>query len=121
MSDQDFQNRVLEHFARLEEQRREDNLRFEKQRTEDNQRIGKHLDAIEVRMQEDNQRIEKRLDAIEVQVSENAKSISTLAVDVGWIKGKLEAKREEGTALLSKIAVGTAICSAIIAVIALFV
>ena len=139
MSDQDFQNRVLEHFARLEEQRREDNLRFEKQRTEDNQRIEKsldaievrmqednqriekRLDAIEVRMQEDNQRIEKRLDAIEVQVSENAKSISTLAVDVGWIKEKLETKGEERTALIAKIAAGTAICSAIIAVIALFV
>lgn len=91
MSDQDFQERVFEYFARLEEQRREDN-----------------------------QRIEKRLDTIEVQVSENAKSIGALAVDVGWIKGKLEAKREGGTALLSKIAVGTAICSAIIALIALF-
>lgn len=91
MSDQDFQERVFEYFARLEEQRREDN-----------------------------QRIEKRLDAIEVQASENAKSIGALAVDVGWIKGKLEAKREGGTALLSKIAVGTAICSAIIALIALF-
>ena len=91
MSDQDFQERVFEYFTRLEEQRREDN-----------------------------QRIEKRLDTIEVQVSENAKSIGALAVDVGWIKGKLEAKREGGTALLSKIAVGTAICSAIIALIALF-
>lgn len=91
MSDQDFQERVFEYFARLEEQRREDN-----------------------------HRIEKRLDVIEVQVSENAKSIGALAVDVGWIKGKLEAKREGGTALLSKIAVGTAICSAIIALIALF-
>ncbi len=102
MSDQDFQERVFEYFARLEEQRREDNQRLEEQRREDNQRI------------------EKRLDAIEVQVSENAKSIGALAVDVGWIKGKLEAKREGGTALLSKIAVGTAICSAIIALIALF-
>ena len=91
MSDQDFQERVFEYFARLEEQRREDN-----------------------------QRIEKRLDTIGVQVSENAKSIGALAVDVGWIKGKLEAKREGGTALLSKIAVGTAICSAIIALIVLF-
>lgn len=91
MSDQDFQERVFEYFARLEEQRREDN-----------------------------HRIEKRLDVIEVQVSENAKSIGALAVDVGWIKGKLEAKREGGTALLSKIAVGTAICPAIIALIALF-
>ena len=102
MSDQDFQERVFEYFARLEEQRREDNQRLEEQRREDNQRI------------------EKRLDAIEVQVSENGKSIGALAVDVGWIKGKLEAKREGGTALLSKIAVGTAICSAIIALIALF-
>lgn len=120
MSDQDFQERVFEYFARLEEQRREDNQRLEEQRREDNQRIEKCLDAIEIRMQADNQRIEKRLDAIEVQVSENAKSIGALAVDVGWIKGKLEAKREGGTALLSKIAVGTAICSAIIALIALF-
>ena len=48
------------------------------------------------------------------------RAIGALAVDVGWVKGKLEAKREGGTALLSKIAVGTAICSAIIALIALF-
>ena len=102
MSDQDFQDRVLEYFARLEEQRREDNLRLEKQRTEDNQRL------------------EKRLDAIAGQVAENTKVIGDLAVDVGWIKGKLEAKGEERTALWSKIAIGTAICSAIIAVIALF-
>ena len=102
MSNQDFQDRVLEYFARLEEQRREDNQRLEEQRREDNQRL------------------EKRLDAIETQIFENAKSISALAVDVGWIKGKLEMKREGGTALLSKIAVGTAICSAIIALIALF-
>ena len=103
MSDQDFQDRVLEYFARLEEQRREDNSRLEKQRTEDNQRL------------------EKRLDAIAGQVAENTKVIGDLAVDVGWIKGKLETKGEERTALWSKIAVGTAICSAIIAVIALFV
>lgn len=76
MSNQDFQDRVLEYFARFEEQRREDNRRLEEQRREDNQRI------------------EKRLGAIEVQVSENAKSISALAADVGWIKGKLEMKNE---------------------------
>ena len=60
MSDQDFQNKVLEYFARLEEQRREDN-----------------------------QRIEKQLDAITAQVNENTKSISALASEVGWIKGKM--------------------------------
>ena len=60
MSDQDFQHRVLEYFARLEEQRREDN-----------------------------QRIEKQLDAIAAQVNENTKSISALASEVGWIKGKM--------------------------------
>lgn len=91
MSNQDFQDRVLEYFARFEEQRREDN-----------------------------QRIEKRLDMMTAQIAENTKSIGGLASDVGWIKGKMEAKREEGTALWSKIAVGTAICSAIIALIALF-
>ena len=44
-----------------------------------------------------------------------------MAIDVGWIKGKMAAKREESAALWSKIAVGTAICSAIIALIALLV
>ena len=112
MSDQDFQNRVLEYFDRLEEQRREDNLRLEKQRTEDNLRLEKRLDAIAEQAKEDNLRLEKRLDAIKI--------ISDLAVDVGWIKGKLEAKGEERTAIIAKIAVGTAICSAIIAVIGLF-
>lgn len=110
MSDPDFQNRVLEYFARLEAQRREDN-----------QRLEKRLDAIAAQAREDNQRLEKQLDAIAAQVTENTKSIGALASDVGWIKGKLEAKREECAALWSKIAVGTAICSAIIAVIALFV
>ena len=32
MSNQDFQDRVLEYFARLEEQRREDNQRLEELR-----------------------------------------------------------------------------------------
>ena len=99
MSDQDFQDRVLEHFARLEEQRREDNLRLEKQRTEDNQRLEKRLDAITEQAKEDNQRLEKRLDAIAEQIAQNTKLIGDLAVDVGWIKGKLEAKGEERTAL----------------------
>ena len=120
MSDQDFQNRVLEYFDRLEEQRREDNLRLEKQRTEDNLRLEKRLDAIAEQAKEDNLRLEKRLDAIAEQVTQNTKIISDLAVDVGWIKGKLEAKGEERTAIIAKIAVGTAICSAIIAVIGLF-
>jgi hypothetical protein len=102
MSNQDFQDRVLEYFARLEEQRREDNQRLEEQRREDNQRI------------------EKRLDLMTAQIAENTKSVGSLASDVGWIKGKMEAKREGGTALWSKIAVGMAICSAIIALIALF-
>jgi hypothetical protein len=81
MSNQDFQDRVLEYFARLEEQRREDNQRLEEQRREDNQRI------------------EKRLDVMAAQIAENTKTIGGLASDVGWIKGKLEAKREKGTAL----------------------
>ena len=120
MSDQDFQERVFEYFARLEAQRREDNQRLEAQRREDNQRIEKRLDIMIAQTKEDNQRIEKRLDIMTAQIAENTKSIGALASDVGWIKGKMEAKREEGTALWSKIAVGTAICSAIIALIALF-
>ena len=88
MSDQDFRDRVLEYFARLE-----------KQRTADNQRLEKRLDAIAEQAKEDNQRLEKRLDAIAEQVAENTKAIGDLAVDVAWIKGKLEAKGEERTAL----------------------
>ena len=88
MSDQDFRDRVFEYFDRLE-----------KQRTEDNQRLEKRLDAIAEQAKEDNQRLEKRLDAIAEQVAQNTKLIGDLAVDVGWIKGKLEAKGEERTAL----------------------
>ena len=128
MSDKEFQDRVFEHFARLEEQRREDNQRIEKRldamevrMQEDNQRIEKRLGELALQAKEDNQRIEKRLGELALQVAENTKAIGDLAVDVGWIKGKLEAKGEERTALIAKIAAGTAICSVIIAVIALFV
>lgn len=54
MLDQDFQKRVLEYFARLEAQHREDN-----------------------------QQIEKQMYAIAAQLAENTKSIGTLASDVG--------------------------------------
>ena len=121
MSDKEFQDRVFEHFARLEEQRREDNQRIEEQRREDSQRIEKRLDELVAQAKEDSQRIEKRLDELTLQVVENTKAIGDLAVNVGWIKGKLEAKGEERTALIAKIAAGRAICSVIIAVIALLI
>jgi len=65
MLDQDFQKQVLEYFARIEAQHREDNQRFEAQRGEDNQQI------------------EKQMYAIAAQLAENTKSIGTLASDVG--------------------------------------
>ena len=90
MSDQEFRERILSVLGDLRDQ-----IKTAENRTE------KHFDSIE-----------NRLDVIDQRVG-------SLERDVGWIKGKLEGRQETGTRWVSLIAVGTAIVSGVIALIAL--
>ncbi len=51
------------------------------------ERVLEALSGIETQARENNARLEKRLDSLDT-------GIGTLERDVGWIKGKLEGKRE---------------------------
>ena len=57
-------------------------------------------------------KMEKGLDSLNTRVS-------TLARDVGWIRGKLEGKQEGSSKVLTVVTVCTAVGAAIIALIAL--
>ena len=97
MSDQEFRERILSALNDLKDQ-----IKTTENRTE------KRFDSIEKRFDS----IENRLDSIDQRVG-------SLERDVGWIKGKLEGRQETGTRWVSFIAVGTAVVSAVIALIAL--
>ncbi len=70
------------------------------------------------------ERLEKKTDRLEQKFEQKFESLETrmglLEQGVGWIRGKMEGKLEAGATLWSRIAVGTAIVSAIIALFALF-
>ena len=95
MSDQDFQERVLSALERLE--RKTDQLQ---------QRSDQQYERLE-------QKFEQKFESLETRMG-------LLEQGVGWIRGKMEGKLEAGATLWSRIAVGTAIVSAIIALFALF-
>ncbi len=69
-------------------------------------------------------RLEQKTDRLEEKFDKRFESIETrlglLEQSVSWIRGKLEGNLETGTILWTRIAVGTAIVSAIIALFALF-
>ena len=77
------------------------------------ERVLEALSRIETQARENNARLEKRLDSLDT-------GIGTLERDVGWIKGKLEGKREGSGTVLTILTVCTAVGAAIIALIALF-
>ena len=58
------------------------------------------------------QKFEKKFDALETRMG-------LLEQGVSWFRGKIEGKAEVGATLVSRIAVGTAIVSTIIALFAL--
>ncbi|MDE0427758.1 MAG: hypothetical protein OXN25_23115 [Candidatus Poribacteria bacterium] len=106
MSDQDFRERVLSALERLE--RKTDQLQ---------QRSDQQYERLE-------QKVDQQYERLEQKVDQKFESLETrmglLEQGVGWIRGKMEGKLEAGATLWSRIAVGTAIVSAIIALFALF-
>ena len=112
MSDQDFRERVLSALERLEQKyerldQKSDRLdqKFEQKFDALDQKFEKKFDALD-------QKFEQKFDALETR-------LGSLEQGVSWIRGKIEGKVEAGAALWSRVAVGTAIVSAIIALFAL--
>lgn len=101
MSDQDFRERVLSALERLEQ--KSDRLEQKAERLD--QKFEQKFDALD-------QKFEKKFDALETRMG-------LLEQGVSWIRGKIEGKAEVGATLVSRIAVGTAIVSTIIALFAL--
>ena len=90
MSDQDFRERVLSALDRLD------------QKTE---RLDQKIERLD-------QKFDQRFESMEARMG-------LLEQGVSWIRGKIEGKAEVSATLVSRIAVGTAIVSTIIALFAL--
>ena len=106
MSDQDFRERVLSALERLEQKSERMEEKFDKKFESIEEKFDKRFESIE-------EKFDKRFESIETR-------LGLLEQSVSWIRGKLEGKMETGTILWTRIAVGTAIVSAIIALFALF-
>ena len=83
------------------------------------ERILSALNDLKDQIKTTENRTEKRFDFIENRLDSIDQRAGSLERDVGWIKGKLEGRQETSTRWVSFIAVGTAIVSAVIALIAL--
>ncbi len=94
MSDQDFRERVLSALERLEQKQEQLDQKFEQKFDRLDQKFEQKFEAMEARM-------------------------GLLEQGVSWIRGKIEGKAEVDATLVSRIAVGTAIVSTIIALFAL--
>ena len=101
MSDQDFRERVLSALERLDQK----SERLDQKSERLDQKFEQKFDALD-------QKFEKKFDALETRLGH-------LEQGVSWIRGKIEGKAEVGAMLVSRIAVGTAIVSTIIALFAL--
>ncbi len=101
MSDQDFRERVLAALERLE------------QKTE---RLDQKIERID-------QKFDQKFESIDQKFDQKFESMEArmglLEQGVSWIRGKIEGKAEVSATLVSRIAVGTAIVSTIIALFAL--
>ena len=116
MSDQDFQERVLYTLERLEQKSERLDQKFEQKFDALDQKFEQKFDALDQKFEQKfdvlDQKFEKKFDALETR-------LGSLEQGVSWIRGKLEGKVEAGATLWSRVAVGTAIVSAIIALFAL--
>lgn len=90
MSDQDFRERVLAALERLEQK----------------------TDRLDQKIERLDQKFDQRFESMEARMG-------LLEQSVSWIRGKIEGKAEVSATLVSRIAVGTAIVSTIIALFAL--
>ena len=106
MSDQDFRERVLSTLERLEQKSERLEEKFDKKFASMEEKFDKKFASMEEKVDKRSESIETRLGLLEQSVS--------------WIRGKLEGNLETGTVLWARIAVATAIASAIIALFALF-
>lgn len=77
------------------------------------ERVLSALERLEQKSERLEEKFDKRFESIETR-------LGLLEQSVSWIRGKLEGNLETGTILWTRIAVGTAIVSAIIALFALF-
>ena len=112
MSDQDFRERVLSALERLEQK----SERLDQKSERLDQKFEQRFDALDQKFEKKfdalDQKFEKKFDALETRLGH-------LEQGVSWIRGKIEGKAEVGATLVSRIAVGTAIVSTIIALFAL--
>ena len=76
------------------------------------ERVLSALERLEQKSERLEQKFEQKFDALETRLRH-------LEQGVSWIRGKIEGKAEVGAMLVSRIAVGTAIVSTIIALFAL--
>ncbi len=76
------------------------------------ERVLSALERLEQKSERLEQKFEQKFDAVETR-------LGSLEQSVSWIRGKIEGKVEAGATLWSRVAVGTAIVSAIIALFAL--
>ena len=106
MSDQDFRERVLSALERLEQKYEQLDQKFEQKFDSLDQKFEQKFDSLD-------QKFEQKFDSLETR-------LGLLEQGVSWIRGKLEGKAEVGAILVSRIAVGVAIVSTIIALFALF-
>ena len=77
------------------------------------ERVLSALDRLEQKSDRLEQKFEQKFDTLETR-------LGVLEQSVSWIRGQLEGKAEVSATLVSRIAVGTAIVSTIIALFALF-
>ena len=102
MTDNEFRDMLLTTLVDIKEQGKE---RYDS--------LEKRLETIGTQAKEDNDRLEKRLETIGTRVG-------GVESDVGWIKGKLEGKRESSSRILVIFSNGAVIAAVIIALIAFF-
>ena len=120
MSDQDFRERVLAALERLEQKTERLDQKTERldQKTEQKfeameRKTEQRLEAIDQKIERLDQKIDQKFEALETR-------LGLLEQSVSWIRGKIEGTTEVSATLVSRIAVGTAIVSTIIALFALF-
>ena len=101
MSDQDFRERVLSALDRLEKK---------------NEHFDQKFDQLDQKFDQKFERLDQKFDQ---RFESMVARMGLLEQGVSWIRGKIEGKAEVSATLMSRIAVGTAIVSTIIALFAL--
>lgn len=112
MSDQDFRERVLSALDRLEQKNEQFDQKFERLDQKFEQKFEQLDQKFDQKFERLDQKFDQRFESMEARMG-------LLEQGVSWIRGKIEGKAEVSATLVSRIAVGTAIVSTIIALFAL--